>query len=83
MVKTAQFDRFDICEAWYVFAMEWHSGQWSDEYAIFGRLEALRFKPSPLLNNADDLDENARTIYDELVAEVSHDHTRDEVNSWG
>jgi hypothetical protein len=70
MMKSARWDRIDICEAWYVFAMEWHGGQFSKEYEIFGRLENISFSPSLLLNNCDDLEDNARTIYDELVAEV-------------
>ena len=69
-MKTAQWNKLDICEAWYCFAMEWHGGQWSKEYKIFGRLHNMGFSPSPLLNNCDSLEENARTIYDELVEEL-------------
>lgn len=61
------FDRYDICEAFYVYAMLNHNGQWSKEYAIFGRLENLGFKPSILLRDENDLDENAREIYENLV----------------
>jgi hypothetical protein len=65
----AQWDRFDICEAWYCYAMEWHGGQWSKEYEIFAHLNRMRFNPRPSLNNSDCLDTNAREIYDDLVKE--------------
>jgi hypothetical protein len=61
------FDRFDVCEAYYVYAMLHHNGQWTNEYAIFGRLHRLGFKPSPLLRDENDLSENGREIYDRLV----------------
>ena len=61
------FDRFDICEAYYVFTMLWHEGQWSEEYAIFGRLKKLKFRPSPMLSDENDLTENGREIYGKLV----------------
>lgn len=60
------FDRFDICEAWYMFACEWHGGQSSPEYRIFGRLHRLRFKPSPTLAK-ENMSENARTILAGLI----------------
>lgn len=44
------WDRFDICEAWNVYAAECHGGAASPEYCIFGRLNRIRFKPSPLLD---------------------------------
>lgn len=64
------FDRFDICEAHFMFAMLWHDGQWGEIYAKFGQLERLRFQPSPLLSEPRDLNENAREIYRQLV--VNH-----------
>jgi len=64
----AYFDKFDICEAHYVFAMLHHRGQWSPEYAKLGQLHNMGFRPSPLLAGPDDLTENGREIYDELVA---------------
>ena len=60
------FDRFDICEAYYLFATEWHRGQWSPEYAIFGRLARMHFRPSPMLSK-DSLSENARWILAQLI----------------
>lgn len=61
------FDRFDICKAYYCFACLYHSGQWSDTYKIFGRLEAIKFKPGIHGDDPDYLGENAREIFDNLV----------------
>ena len=61
------FDRFDICEAYYAFAMEWHSGQASELYSWFGRLDRMRFRPSPLFNGYESLSENGKEIYEALV----------------
>ena len=62
------FDRFDICEAHYVFAMLWHGGMGSKLYSKFAQFERIRFSPSPLLCGPEDLTENARDIYNQLVA---------------
>lgn len=62
-----QFDRFDICEAYFMFAMLFHEGQFSETYRIFGRLSNLGFKPSPMLKDPRDLTENAKAIYQRLV----------------
>jgi len=61
------FDRFDICEAYYVYAMLWHKGQWSKEYEIFGRLDRIGFKPSLMLSGPENLTENGYEIYSRLV----------------
>lgn len=67
------FDRFDICEAHYMFAMLWHDGvffnsnKWRKLYFKLGQLERIKFKPSPCLSNPKDLDKNAREIYRQLV----------------
>tara|TARA_R100001594_G_scaffold93447_1_gene127733 strand:- start:340 stop:537 length:198 start_codon:yes stop_codon:yes gene_type:complete len=60
------FDRFDICEAFYAFAMEQHNGQNSKEYAYFGRLKKLGFRPSPLFKGYESLNENGKEIYNNL-----------------
>jgi len=60
------FDRFDICEAYYLYACEWHKGQWSAEYRIFGRLNNMGFKPSPVLSKKS-LSENGRSILANLI----------------
>lgn len=62
------WDRFDICLAWWHFAVSFHRGQWSPEYAIFGRLERLRFRPGlagDRLNRDDH--SNARMILAQLI----------------
>ena len=61
------FDRFDICEAYYVYAMLWHGGKGSKEYALFSVFVRLGFRTSPLLCDENDLSENGRAIYDQLV----------------
>ena len=69
------FDRFDICEAHYMFAMLWHDGAFSNShkwrlYHNLTQLEQMGFRPSPCLSNPKDLDTNAREIYRQLV--VNH-----------
>ena len=61
-----RWDRFDICEAYYLYAVNYHRGQYSREYKIFGRLIMMGFKPGIFLNVAI-LSPNARAIYDNLV----------------
>lgn len=68
--KDARFDRFDICEAWFLFASHYHGGQDSKEYAIFGRLKGLQFSPSPMLSQVKDLSPNGQIIYTALVEKV-------------
>ena len=62
----AEWNRFDICEAWYLFATGWHAGQGSDGYAVFGRLDRLDFRPSPTLSR-DSLSPNGRLILAALI----------------
>lgn len=63
------FDRFDVCEAWYLFACEWHAGAGSAEYQIFTRLHRIRFEPSPLLSKSN-LSENGRAILAGLIGKA-------------
>ncbi len=60
------FNRFDICEAYYMFATLYHGGMGSEEYQIFNRLSKIKFKPSPMLD-VESLSENAREIFDALI----------------
>ena len=60
------FDRFDICEAYYCFAYNWHSGQYSEEYGFFGRLERIGFIPGTGCHKFKNLTENGREIYNGL-----------------
>lgn len=55
------FDRFDICDAYYLFATAWHDGQYSEEYRIFYRLEKVRYRSAPNLSYKT-LSENGREI---------------------
>lgn len=41
-----EFNKFDICEAYHVYASLWNAGMYSRDYAIFGRLERIGFKPA-------------------------------------
>ncbi len=68
------WNRFDICEAYYVFASEWHEGQYSPTYAIFGRLDRLGFRPSPLLSRRS-LSPNARLILANLILNIRSQRT--------
>ena len=62
------FNKFDICEAWYLYAVHSHNGQWSKEYKILGRLINMNFRPSPMLAARCDLTVNGAEIYDNLVS---------------
>jgi hypothetical protein len=66
--KKMYFDRFDICEAYYLALSDCHGGQWSPEYARLCRLRKS-FKPSPLLS-VDTLSDNAREIYTRACARL-------------
>ena len=59
------FNRFDICEAYYLFFTNYHQGQGSDFYQrLSGMLDY--FKPAICLSY-DSLTENGQIIYDNLV----------------
>ena len=58
------FDRYDICEAYYVIAHDWGL------YDVITRLEVMTFKPSPMLGNRDELTGNGQEIYDYLDAQL-------------
>lgn len=59
--------RFDVAEAYYVFAMNHHRGQGSREYKIFSRLDKIKFKPRQSLRARKDLEPCAKKVYDRLV----------------
>lgn len=63
----AHFDRFDICAAWNLFLQETHGGMHSREYARWCKLRRY-FTPAPSEEFVDGLSENAREIYEALVA---------------
>ena len=62
-----QFDRFDICEAYYLYAVHWHGGQFSELYQVLGRLHNMGFKPGAMGIMYETLSDNGRGIYDSLV----------------
>jgi hypothetical protein len=67
--QTPIWNRFDICSAWYVYAVNYHNGQTSREYKIFGRLVNMLYSPGQLLQArlANGLSDNAKLIYRNLV----------------
>ena len=64
------FDRFDICDAYCAFAVDYHGGQWSPEYAILGRLQRMGYRWRLFGGSYDDLTENGKAIYDNLVSKL-------------
>ena len=66
------FDRFDICDAYYLFFSVYHWGQGSDFYYRLSKMGEY-YKPSPMLcyNN---LSENAKVIYDNLIDTVGESY---------
>lgn len=60
-----QFNRFDVCEAYYLFLSHYHEGQGSEKYQRLSHMLSY-FTPSPLLKYAG-LSSNAKDIYDTLV----------------
>jgi len=63
----AYFDRFDIVSAHYAFAVDYHSGQWSDLYARQCRISKY-FTPGAMWKGYESLTENGKEIYDRLEA---------------
>ena len=64
------FNRFDICEAYYLFAMFYHCGGDTTD-GIFKRLHRMTFKPSLFIGCSDreycGLTENGAEIFNLLV----------------
>lgn len=60
MPFRSEFDQFDVEEAIYWFAADWHGGQWSNLYSV---LSTSEFRPGPLANGPD---ETAAMIYEHL-----------------
>ena len=62
------FDRYDICEAYYVLESDWHVGGMLHErgrdYSIGVQLHRMGFRPRPSLGSRDSLTENGQEIYD-------------------
>lgn len=62
----AEWDRFDICEAYYLLEMHWNVGGVlpGRKCSVSGQLHRINFKPRPSLGSYSDLCENAQGIYD-------------------
>jgi hypothetical protein len=71
------FDKFDICEAYYLFARHYHRGGDTSD-SIFGRLCRMRFKPGLSLSQHEEpekaLTENGVEIYKHLT--INHPDAR-------
>ena len=59
------FDRYDIVEAHYAFACDYHSGQSSDLYAKLCRISRY-YSPGRAWKGYDSLSENGKAIYDNM-----------------
>ncbi len=66
---TPRFNRFDICEAWYIFASDYHSGQGSYLFGKLYQLHKMGFRPAPFVreHQTRELDPNARDILANLI----------------
>ena len=60
-------DRFDICSAYYWYAVQHHTGQGSKEYAIHSALDRIDYSPG-LSDQHGNLTETAQMIYEDLVS---------------
>jgi hypothetical protein len=61
------FDRFDICEAYAVYA--WDYGN----YVLWSRLQRMGFRPRPGLGNYTHLTPNGYAIYASLCTRTGTD----------
>ncbi len=61
------FDRFDVCEAYFLFFTHYHGGQGSREYARLCRMRHYFWPRYSLCY--DTLTDNGRAIYDALAAQ--------------
>lgn len=67
------YSRFDILEAYYVFFVNYHEGQWSDKYKRLCKLRKYflpRWRVREFGLEALSLD--GKEIYDRLVAKETH-----------
>lgn len=60
------FDRFDIVSAYYHFFIGYHAGQYSRKYERLSKIMSY-YRPSLSDQHADNMTENAREIYNQLV----------------
>lgn len=57
-------DRYSIVEGHYWYFVDYHEGQWSDEYRRLCRIQKY-FKPSPLSSGPET--DGGREVYDNLI----------------
>lgn len=74
------FDRWDIVEAHFWFAVHYHGGQWSDLYARQCRISRY-FRPGLCQNGPTT--ENACVIYNNLERKHGHKRTHYKMLSSG
>lgn len=69
-----KFNRFDICEAYYLYGMLYHGGQGTREYAYMGRSMRAGFVPGIGIQyaNFDSLSENGKEIFLGLCVKAGH-----------
>lgn len=74
-----RFDRFDICQAHYLFARHFHVGG-DTQQRDFERLNRMKFSPGLSLREHEDPDEalteNGAAIYRQLVQQEKHRYAR-------
>ena len=70
------FDRFAICQAYYCYFVLYHGGQGSREYQRLSKMTGY-FKPGlGGGDNPDNLEEDAREIFDAIVEREGHEPYR-------
>ena len=67
-VPIPQWDRFDICQAYWLYAANHHGGQNSALYGKLTQLARIRFYWPTAKTEAESLTPNGRMIYDNLIA---------------
>ena len=72
-----EFNRYDILTAYYAFGTLWHGGMHTKEYALLCRVLKV-YQPSDSDCNPENLNSNARAIYDNLVYGINCDPYADE-----
>jgi hypothetical protein len=68
--KVMEWNRFDICEAWYIFLKDNNKGQFSYRYKQLSHLKTF-FKPAPG-RTRENLSENAKEILASLEAKEAN-----------
>lgn len=74
------WNRFDIVEAYYLFFIQYHTGQNSLAYKRMSKMLGY-FKPSPFLTNENSLSDNGLEIYNNLVAKETYTSDRSYIYS--